>query len=140
MSAEFYKLERCDIGGSKGRVLSTNIAEMYEDYMNFYQKFAGIPYDCTDPEDDSYDQDKEKMVEKVGDMDQRLATMLCEAVDDCHTPESCYKLMLVLGSIIDRPVIKADLEAKYPKYVEMIERDLDHIKVFIFVSLSEHDF
>jgi len=110
---------------------------MYEDYTTFYQKFAGIPYDCTDPEDETYEEDKEKMLEKVGDIDKRLSTILCEAMDDCHTPESIYKLILVLGPIVDRPIIKTDFDQKYPKYVRMIEKDLEHIKVMTLMTMTK---
>ena len=46
-------------------------------------------------------------------------------MDDCHTPESCYKLILSLGSLIERPSIKAQFDPKYLAYAKMIEEDFE---------------
>lgn len=114
-----------------GRVLSSKLQDMYEEFTEFFQKFASIPYDCSDPEDDAFDIDEQKFHDKIADMDQRLSKIICTAMDDCHTPESCFKLILVLGNLLERPIIKSDFEPKYAQYVKMIEDDIDHIKVNI---------
>lgn len=126
---EFYKLERCSIGGSQGRLFTTQMTELYEDYAEFYQRYAGITYDCSDPEEPAFDVDQAKFEQKVTDVDQRVATIVCAAMDDCHTPESCYKLILLLGSLLDRPVVKEAFEKKYSVYTKLIESDFEHVKV-----------
>ncbi len=130
-SVEFYKLERIDIGGNKGKFLSAKIAELYNEFMDFFQRFGGLQYDCSDPEDDSFDVDEKLFEDKVLDVDQRLSAICTQAFDDCHTPESCYKLILTLGSLVDRPLIKQDLEPKYPEYVALMDKDMVNIKVII---------
>lgn len=67
---EFYKLERIDIGGDKGKYLSNVIKEIYDEFTGFYQKFGGITYDCSDPEDESFSADEKQFFDKVLDIDQ----------------------------------------------------------------------
>jgi dynein heavy chain len=126
---EFYKLERIDIGGNKGKYLSAKVQECYTQFQEFYQKFGGIQYDCSDPEDDSFLADEKLFRDKVLDIDQRISAICTQAFDDCHTPESTYKLILALGTLVERPIIEADIKPKYPEYALMIDRDLAAIKV-----------
>ncbi|CAG7732677.1 unnamed protein product [Allacma fusca] len=127
-STEYYKLERVDFGGSKGRYLTAQVQEIYNEFLEFYQKYSAIQYDVSDPEDDSFVPDYEAFQEKVEDIDQRLAAVCVNAFDDCHTPESVYKLVQVLGSLLERPAIKNDIEPKYPEYIKMLEKDFDTVK------------
>ena len=138
-STEYYKLERVDFGGSKGRFLTAQVQEVYEEFLEFYQQYNSIQYDVGDPEDDSFAEDYEKFKEKSKDNDQRLAAICVNAFDDCHTPESVYKLIMVLASLLDRSAIWEDLEPKFPQYIKMIEKDFDTVKVLLgkFVSISK---
>jgi len=74
--------------------------------------------------------DEQMFIEKVQDIDQRLSAIYIQAFNDCHTPESAFKLIMTLGQLLDRPIIKADIEPLFPKYLTMLDEDLDLIKVF----------
>lgn len=122
-------MERIDIGGNKGKWLSAKIQECYFQFQEFYQKFGGLQYDCSDPEDDSFVEDEKLFQDKVCDIDQRMSAICTQAFDDCHTPESMYKLILALGSLSERDLVKQDIEPKYPEYALMIDKDLSVVKV-----------
>ena len=129
-STEYYKLERVDFGGSNGRSLTSQIQEIYAEFLEFYQKYGSLTYDVSDPEDDTFDKDyNETFKERIMDNDHRLAAICVNAFEDCHTPESIFKLITILGTLLDRPVIKKDMEPKMPEYVKMIEADFEMIIV-----------
>ena len=46
-------------------------------------------------------------------MDRRLASILCSAFDDCSCVDQMFKLLSIAGTLIERPVIKEDFDAKY---------------------------
>ncbi|ODN03963.1 Dynein beta chain, ciliary [Orchesella cincta] len=127
-SVEFYKLERIDFGGNKGKYLSAAVEHLYNDFTEFYQKYSGIQYDCSDPEDDSFDPDYKIFEEKVADMDQQLSAIFVRGFETCDTPESVSKLITTLGGLLDRPIIKQDFEAKLPLYTAMLDDELAKIK------------
>lgn len=91
-------MERIDIGGNKGKFLSAKVAELYQEFMDFFQKFGGLQYDCSDPEDDSFLVDEKLFEEKVLDVDQRLSAICTQAFEDCHTPESVSCIYICIGN------------------------------------------
>lgn len=127
-AAELYKLERIDFGGDRGKQFSNKVQKLHEEFLEFFQKFGSISYDCSDPEDDSFEADYLSFLEKVQDIDQQLSAICAHAFDACHTPESVYKLIITLGQLIERPIIKEDFEPKFPKYIAILIADIDRIQ------------
>ncbi len=66
---------------------------------------------------------------KITDMDDRLSYVICLAFDDCSGCESIFKLMEMIGPLIERPLIQKDFRYKYPVLLSMFNRDLDQAKM-----------
>lgn len=127
-AVELCKLERIDFGGDRGKQYSSKVQKLHEEFIEFFQKFGSISYDCSDPEDDSFEEDFLSFLEKVQDIDQQLSAICAHAFDACHTPESLFKLIITLGQLIERPIIKEDFVPKFPKYVAILNADFDRIQ------------
>jgi hypothetical protein len=97
---EFLKLEKVEIGGLKGRSLGMKVAGVLSQFHETFAVFGGITYDPLDPEDESFVQDYTVFMEKVEDMDQKLAAIFCQAFDDCYNLDSIYKVSFVLKFIL----------------------------------------
>ena len=46
---EFFKLEKIEFGGIKGKMLSGEIVTQYEEFQDLYRVFTEKTYDCLDP-------------------------------------------------------------------------------------------
>nr|CAD7423391.1 unnamed protein product [Timema monikensis] len=91
---EFLRLEKVEFGGIKGRALTNQIVSVFQEFNDIYAVFHSITYDPLSPEDDSFCKDYETFVEKVEDLDRKLATIFSMALDDCYNLESFFKLCL----------------------------------------------
>jgi len=89
---EFLKLEKVEIGGLKGRLLGTKVLGVLSQFHETFAVFGGISYDPLDPEDKSFVKDYALFMEKVEDMDRKLAAIFCQAFDDCYNLDSIYKV------------------------------------------------
>jgi dynein heavy chain len=89
---EFLKLEKVEIGGLKGRLLSTKVAGVLGQFHEAFMVFGGITYDPLDPEDENFMHDYTVFMGKIADMDRKLAAIFCLAFDDCFNLESVYKV------------------------------------------------
>ena len=69
-------------------------------------------------------------------MDQRLAFIVCEAFDDCSGCESVFKLLEMMGSLLERPLIHNDFQYKYPILLSMYDRELDGAKAIFDKQLA----
>ena len=46
---EFFKLEKIEFGGIKGKMLSGEIVTQYEEFQELFKVFTEKSYDCLDP-------------------------------------------------------------------------------------------
>ena len=65
---------------------------------------------------------------RVSDMDQRMGTMVCIAFEECSCCSSAFKLIEMLGSLLERPLVSRDFQPKYAKLLTMFNKELDNAK------------
>lgn len=73
--------------------------------------------------------DYEAFKESIADMDKRLSQIVCHAFDDCSCCESCFKLLEMMGPLLERPLIHRDFQYKYPILLAMYNQELDQVKM-----------
>ncbi|KAK9702182.1 Dynein heavy chain region D6 P-loop domain [Popillia japonica] len=129
VALEFGKLEKVEIGGIKGRTLSQKCVEVHEEFNTIYTCFNNIQYDILCPEDFNINKDYEEFMDKCADFDRRLAAIFSQAFDDCHNLDSIFKLLNVIGNLIDRPIINAEVTVKYGSIVQMLNEEADIVKL-----------
>ncbi|XP_062567134.1 dynein beta chain, ciliary-like [Saccostrea cucullata] len=128
---EFMKLEKVELGGIKGKLLSQQVVQLHEEFQEQYGVFTNKSYDCLDPSSNEFLDDYQMFLDKIGDFDRRLATIICQGFDDCSGLESVFKLLDIMGSLLERDLIKKDFDEKYPLIVKLMDTELDTAK-FIY--------
>lgn len=121
---EFLKLEKVEIGGLKGRQLSARITAIYMEFNQYFSAFASKNYDVLDPDDPTFTTDFADFQERILELDMKLAAILCQAFDDCYNLESVFKLINIMGSVLDRPKIKEEFNNKYADILLMLDREI----------------
>ncbi|KAL4716849.1 hypothetical protein ACJJTC_012660 [Scirpophaga incertulas] len=121
---EFQKLEKIEVGGMKGRVLSGQIREISTEFDAFFHGFASKSYDVLEPDDDTFNEDFKNFQENIVDLDLKLSTVLVESFDNCPTLDDIFKLIDIVGSVLDRPLIKNQFTAKYVEIIVMLEKEI----------------
>ncbi|KAM5306863.1 dynein axonemal heavy chain 17 isoform 1-T1 [Glossophaga mutica] len=126
---EFLKLEKIEIGGVRGNILGSLVAQIYEEVFELVRVLADCKYDPLDPGDSSFDDDYADFETKIQDLDRRLATIFCQGFDDCNSIESCAKLLYMCGGLLERPLILAEVVPRYSVMLELFDAELDSTKV-----------
>ncbi|KAJ8958202.1 hypothetical protein NQ314_006441, partial [Rhamnusium bicolor] len=129
---EFSKLEKVEIGGIKGRVLGASITGVFNEFQQCFSVFSGKSYDVLDPDDLSFINDFEHFKHNIFEMDMKLAAILCQAFEDCCNLESIFKLINIAGSILERPLIKAEFTNQYEKILDLLENELKIAEVNLY--------
>lgn len=70
---EFLKLEKVEIGGLKGRILSGRITAVSLEFNQCFSSFASKTYDVLNPDDESFKGDFLKFQERILELDMKLA-------------------------------------------------------------------
>ena len=89
---EFLKLEKVEIGGSKGKILSTKVLTVLNEFQAAFTVFGGITYDPLDLSDESFLHDYNVFKSKIEDLDHKLAAIFIQAFEDCDNLENLYKV------------------------------------------------
>ncbi|XP_038207715.1 dynein beta chain, ciliary [Zerene cesonia] len=121
---EFQKLEKIEIGGMKGRVLGGQIREISAEFESYFHSFASKSYDVLDPDDETFNEDFKVFQDNIIDLDLKLSTVLVESFDNCSTLEAIFKLIDIVGCVLDRPLIKNEFTAKYVEIIVMLEKEI----------------
>lgn len=125
---QFLKLEKVEIGGIRGKALTTSINKVHEEFNDLYGVFAQRSYDSLDPQDKGFLKDYEKFNNKTFALDRKLGAILTRAFDDCIVTESIFKLLHIFGTLIQRRLIAKELSDKMPKLLTMLNQEMDEAK------------
>lgn len=135
---EFLKLEKVEIGGLKGRSLSSRITAVSVEFNQYFTIFASKTYDVLDPDDPSFKNDFVNFQDKILELDLKLAAILCQAFDDCHNLESVFKLINIVGSVLDRPKIKEEFTNKYSEIIKMLDVEITMCEDIYLMQMDVH--
>ncbi|TPP62234.1 Dynein beta chain ciliary [Fasciola gigantica] len=127
-SLEFLKLEKVVFGGLAGNSLNIRLKEIIDLYVEKYKMFSDRTYDVLDPMNDEFAADFQNFESHVKDLDFRLASIICQAMEECPSSEHLLKLLALLISFMERPVIKEVCEPKYKLLIQMIDTEMDTAK------------
>ncbi|XP_046533401.1 dynein axonemal heavy chain 17 [Equus quagga] len=133
---EFLKLEKIELGGVRGNILGSLVTQIYDEVFELVKVFADCKYDPLDPGDLSFDDDYADFETKIQDLDRRLATIFCQAFDDCGSIESCSKLLYMCGGLLERPLILAEVVPRYSVMLELFDAELDNTKILYDAQIA----
>ena len=125
---QFHKLEKVEIGGIRGKLLTSHVKKIFEEFKELYGIFGNRTYDALDPSDKLFLKDYEKFNGKIFGLDRKLGAILGRAFDDCTETQSIFKLLHVFGSLTDRKLITAELSDKMPHLVANLNEEMDEAK------------
>uniref|UniRef100_A0A8B9VFM5 Dynein axonemal heavy chain 17 n=1 Tax=Anas zonorhyncha TaxID=75864 RepID=A0A8B9VFM5_9AVES len=132
ISIEFLKLEKAEMGGARGNILGSQVFQIYEEVSELVKGFADCKYDPLDPAEEDF----AEFQSKIQDLDRRLATILCQGFDDCNSLASAVKLVHMFSSLLDRPLIKAEVSPYYSSLLAAFSAELDAVKVLYDTQIA----
>ena len=126
---QFQKLERVEIGGIRGKMLTNHVKKIYVEFGELYATFGMRTYDALNPKDKKFLRDYEKFNCKLFCLDRKLGAILSRAFEDCTESQSVFRLLHVFGGLVDRKLISLELSDKMPVLVQMLHTEMDEAKM-----------
>lgn len=134
---EFGKLEKVEFGGIRGRLLSQKCIDIFEEFKVSYNVFGNIQYELLTPEVTRIVDDYNVFFTKCEELDRRLAALFEQAFDECYNLESTFKLLNIIGTLIERPIIQEGVAEKLDKIIGMFEEEIDTVKVLFDEGIKQ---
>ena len=82
---QFLEPERIGIGGMKGRVLTSAVVQIYEEFKPTMERFQSVTYDIMDVGAVKFDEDFYQFRCAIKDLDRRLSSVLATGFEDLDT-------------------------------------------------------
>ncbi len=111
---EFAKLEKVEIGGLKGKMLSANVFQIFEEFNECFKIFTENTYDNLDYQLQEFHDDYERFETRVNELDRRLGDIVCQAFDDCVNIESMFKVLSYDNELDTYPSLQEALRGNCP--------------------------
>lgn len=131
-ATEFSKLERVEIGGIKGRHINRELGKIADDFAVLYREWANVSskYDLLDvnPALPHFNNAKHHFDEKADELERKLATQFDLAFEQCNTTTQLSTLIQILGTIMHRPILMAELKPRYDDVITAFARELAQVK------------
>ena len=121
---QFGKLAQIEIGGTKGKTLTTSVRQIYADFVDAVRAFEGAPYDIMDIGAKRFDDDFYAFRSRTKELERRLGSIITQAFDDAGTLFGQFKLLDSFESLLERELIHDELEKRHSALVSSYGKDL----------------
>ena len=133
---QFSRLEKIEVGGTKGKALTTTVQQTFSDFQNAVAAMQSVKYDIMDVNAKAFDDDFYEFRCKIKELERRLGSVLMQGFDDSPTIQGRFKLLDSFETLLDRPIIQDELERKHAALIESFSEDL---KLTQEIFLSKKD-
>jgi dynein heavy chain len=134
---QFQKLAQMEIGGTKGKTLTTSVHQIHADFQDTLAQMKNVQYDLMDLDAKHFEDDFYAFRSKNKELERRLASVINQAFDDAKTIVGRFKCLDCFEDLLDRQIIKNELERKHTSLIASYASDL-HVVQQIFIENREH--
>ncbi|KAM3866414.1 LOW QUALITY PROTEIN: dynein axonemal heavy chain 11 [Diretmus argenteus] len=128
---DFLKLEKVELGGSRGKILSEMVFSMSEEFHDRWRALRESKYDPLDYTKDDFVSDYRLFIEQNRDFDQRLGTVLNLAFQHSKSLKSTFKLLQIFGTLLERPRISQLFSPNHNLLLAMFNQEIHHCQFIL---------
>ena len=121
---QFNKLEKVEVGGTKGKTLTTSVRQIFADFQQAVSKFHSIEYDILSVESKEFDDDFYEFRCSIKELERRIGSVISQGLDDCTTISMTFKLLDSFEGLLEREIIAHDLEEKRMRLLQSYAEDI----------------
>ena len=126
---QFSKLAKIEIGSTKGKSLSESVHRIHDDFERGVLRVKNIEYDLMDVGRVEFDGCYQGFRHSVKELERRLGSLLCIALDDCPTIYGKFQLLDSFDkNLLDRLIIRDELESKHIDLLQAYGKDLKQVQ------------
>ncbi|XP_063741789.1 dynein heavy chain 9, axonemal isoform X1 [Eleginops maclovinus] len=121
VSLQLGQLEDVVVSGAGGRKWTEEVQEVYQDFLHHVTSLSECTCDPIDPMHQGFRLLLDKFQLQVVQVERRLVSVLCRALQDCSEPCSAAKLLQMFSFMLHRPLIQEQLR---PQLLHLLQKFL----------------
>jgi dynein heavy chain len=128
----FSKLAKIEIGGTKGKTLSTSVAQIYFDFTQAVENVKAAGTGLLDVENKYFDEAFYEFRTRIKELDRRIGSVIVQGLDDSYTVTGRFRLLDTFDNLLTRPIIADALEKKHASLIIGISEDINEVQKIFF--------
>ena len=134
---QLERLEKIEIGGSKGGEQTETLQKLYEDFQSALRLVETLDYDICNIDAPSFGTDYNTFKATVDNIEIRLGSLLLEAFDLSPCLYSRFQLLQGFDNLLERPNIADCFERRH---VVLLEQCIEDLKASRSLFVSQRDY
>ena len=129
----FSKLAKIEVGGTKGKILTTSVAQIYTDFLQAIEGIRSVGSKILDLDNKEFETAFYEFRNRMKELDRRLGSVLVQGFDDATSVGGRFRLLDTFDNLVNRPIIADELEKKHASLVDSVKRDVEEVQEIFFV-------
>eukprot|EP00981_Chlorochromonas_danica_P014353 scaffold7822_cov179-Ochromonas_danica.AAC.14 len=127
----FSKLAKIEVGGTKGKTLTTSVAQIYADFNQAIDAIRAVGKGILDLGNKKFEEAFYEFRNRIKELDRRLGSVIVQGFEDSSTIVGRFRLLDSFDILITRPIVGDALEKKHSALIESIQSNLVEVqKIF----------
>ena len=127
---QFSKLAKIEVGGTKGKILTTSVAQIHFDFTQAVENVRAVGKGILDLENKKFDDAFYEFRCRMKELDRRLGSVITQGFDDASTVAGRFRLLDSFDSLVLRPIIADELEKKHGVMISAVRQDAEEVQRF----------
>lgn len=129
---QFNRLSKIEIGGTKGKTLTTSILQIYSDFNAAVDQLKAVKYDLLDIDALQFDDLYFEFRNKIKELERRLSSIISQGFEDSYTLSGKFKLLFGFEGLLNRPIINEEMKTEQSILLTNFSEDMKIInQIFI---------
>ncbi|KAJ1439145.1 dynein heavy chain and region D6 of dynein motor-domain-containing protein [Ochromonadaceae sp. CCMP2298] len=124
----FAKLAKIEVGGTKGKTLTTSVAQIYADFNQAVESIRAVGKGILDLENKAFEDAFYEFRTRMKELDKRLGSVILQGFEDASTVQGRFRLLDSFDNLITRPIVADALEKKHAWLIESIRVDIVEVQ------------
>ena len=109
----FSKLSKIEVGGTKGKILTTSVAQIFSDFTQSVDCIRSVGVGILDLNNKEFENAFYEFRSSMKILDRRLGSVVVQGFDDTTSVGASFKLLHTFDNLISRPIIADELDKKH---------------------------
>lgn len=125
---DFFKLEKIEIGGIKGRYLCERIHLVLSEFHTLYSSCIANHSNMLEPSNNQFKDLKRNFQSNIMVLERKLSQIFMETFVNCNSAESSIKTIEMFGSLLKRPIIHEQVSNQIENVIKIIQSNINEVQ------------
>ncbi|KQS52177.1 uncharacterized protein Dere_GG12117, isoform B [Drosophila erecta] len=141
-AVQFQQLEKLEVGGLRGKMLTERVREIFAEFKVLFEQWSNVDIDLTATVASKWKcfrREQTLFFSRMQLLEQKLATVLLQAFEQCHSWMHLLRLTLMFGSLLQREAVGPELARVLPHILFIYDTEMEQLENSVGEVLLGHE-